>query len=136
MHLTKEFREQHKEIKLLCKHLIECSVEQHIALNASYVHKIQKDLERLLSLHLRLEDNSLYPVLRENKSQLIRETSLRLQKEFSPCADWHNTYQEKYSTQERIQSSPRAYVQDTQRIVQQIQKRIDTEEDELYVLLR
>ena len=136
MEITEQFTRQHHEIISLCDRLGECAVEKHIAKDASFVHKIQKSLYKVLNLHHRLEDFAFYPMLHEHKDPRVRTTSLRLKDEFLKCGDMHRLFQETYSTVQSIETDPAQYVKDTHNIINITRNRINIEERELYSLLR
>jgi hypothetical protein len=120
----------------LCDQLRECAIEKHIAKDASFVHKIQQSLYKVLNLHHRLEDGALYPMLHEHKDPKVRTISLRLKDKFLECGKAHRLYQERYPTAHSIEANPTQYVSDTHNVINMIRNRINIEERELYSLLR
>lgn len=136
MEITEQFTRQHHEMISLCNQLWECAIEEHIRKDASFVYKIQQALYKVLNLHHRLEDEALYPMLHEHKDPRVRTTSLRLKDKFLECGNTHLRYQEIYPTVQSIEANPSQYVRDTHNIINLIRNRINTEERELYSLLR
>jgi hypothetical protein len=136
LEITEQFTRQHHEIISLCDQLFECAIEKHIGKDASFVHKIQQSLYKVLNLHHRLEDHAFYPMLHEHQDPRVREASLRLKEKFLNCGNTHQLYQETYPTPQSIESDPAQYVRDTQTIINMIRNRINSEERELYSLLR
>lgn len=136
MEITGQFTKQHHEIISLCDRLGECAIEKHIGKDASFVHKIQQSLYKVLNLHQRLEDHAFYPMLHEHKDPRVRTTSLRLKDKFLECGNTHLLYQETYPTAQSIEANPAQYVRDTHTIISMIRNRINIEERELYSLLR
>ena len=134
--MTEQFTRQHHEMVSLCDQLWECAIEEHIRQDARFVHKIQQSLYKVLNLHERMEDFGFYPMLHEHKDERVRTKSLSLKERFQACGDSHLQYQQNYPTAESIQTNAAQYVRDTHDIIRMIRNSINTEERELYSLLR
>ena len=136
MQITEQFTRQHHEMISLCDQLWDCAIEEYISKDASFVHKIQQSLYKVLNLHSRLEDDAFYPMLHEHKDPRVRTTSLSLKDKFLECGNTHLLYQESYPTPQSIEANPAQYVRDTHNVINMIRNRINIEERELYSLLR
>lgn len=136
MQITEQFTRQHHEMISLCDQLWACAIVEHISKDASFVHRIQQALYKVLNLHSRLEDDAFYPMLHEHKDPEVRTVSLRLKDKFLECGNMHKLYQETYSTPQSIEANPVQYVSDTHTVIKMIRNRINIEERELYSLLR
>ena len=136
LNIIERFTEQHYQIISLCKELKIRSTVDNLKVDAAPAYELQKDLHETLGAHLRLEDQSLYPMLIEHHDPTVRDVASRFQKELAECPRAHNAYQEKYPTQKSIEENIHTYAEDTYDLAKQILERIQKEETELYSLLR
>lgn len=86
--------------------------------------KISK-LSGVLTLHLRSEDNYLYPNLKDAKELQIRETAAKLYKEMGDLAEEFSKYKSTYMSATKIKANPNEFRQTTLKIIQALKQRLD-----------
>ncbi|NMA68258.1 MAG: hemerythrin domain-containing protein [Desulfitobacterium sp.] len=96
--------------------------------------KISK-LSGVLTLHLRSEDNYLYPNLKDAKEPQVRETAAKLYKEMGDLAEEFNQYKSTYMSATKIKANPQEFHQVSLKIIQSLKQRLDLEDRKLYVLI-
>jgi len=96
--------------------------------------KISK-LSGVLTLHLRSEDNYLYPNLKDAKEPQVRETAAKLYKEMGDLAEEFGKYKSTYMSATKIKANPNEFRQTTLKIIQALKQRLDLEDRKLYVLI-
>ncbi len=134
MEIIRRYQSQHKIIITLCKQLVSLGTIDEVKQDAGFILKIFTTLDNILSLHLKSEDENLYPQLLTHKDPVIKNTSAAMQNELLETTNAYAAYKKKYHCKESIQLDPARYVKDTRKIIDALLKRIDKEETELYSL--
>lgn len=100
--------------------------------NIPELKKILSTLSSTLKKHLLLEDDFMYPVLREHPNKEIRELAEKFSKEMGRLKQAFSAYINKWKPLENIKSSPSAFISDTQTIILALRTRIAKEEKILF----
>lgn len=132
---TESFRQHHKD-------LLKIASEISGRLN---LHDIEKDpgtmktmLSRLsgkVSVHLAMEDDSLYPELIAHKDAFIRAAADRLAKEVGGIKKAFAEYTRKWHNAEAIGGNATEFIRETRNIFSELTRRIEKEDGELYPLV-
>jgi len=135
MSKTKMFRDQHDD-------LLKAAAKLKAELNADKIGKdpapAKSALAQLLgklSVHLAMEDKSLYPALVKHPDQRVKSTADRFIGEMGAVAKVLADYQKTWAGEAALKQNPRGFVQQTGNILDALGKRIDKENGELYKLV-
>ena len=85
-----------------------------------------------LNIHLSLEDKYLYPDLQKRNEEKLKEIADGYKREMSGLFDAFNEYKIKFNTKTKIIEQKELFIAHTKRIVNQIIRRMEKEEKELY----
>jgi len=88
-----------------------------------------------LTMHLRSEDDFLYPSLKNSSDQKHREIGVRFSQEMSGIADRFFSYKSQYLAASKIKENPDKFIQDTKVIFDILMKRLRTEDKSLYAII-
>lgn len=88
-----------------------------------------------INMHLAVEDQYLYPKLRESKENEVREMTEMYMEEMSSLQEEFNTYKVKFNTRTKLKETEKEFARATQLITHKIMSRIEKEEKELYQVL-
>ncbi len=129
-----KFREQHVDILRLASELQKLRPEQLVRDPAAARSLLSKLLGKL-SLHLAIEDRSLYPELQKSPDAEIATLGKRFETEMGGVADGMAAWGKHWSTPTAIQARPDRFVAETAAIVATLKNRIHRENQELYPAL-
>ena len=99
---------------------------------------LQEQLEELSSTleeHLLIEDDFLYPALREWPQPDVRYLAHQFEIELGGLSDEFCAYREKWDTSEAITESPTEFFSETEQLLAALCNRINREDNELFPLL-
>ena len=131
---TTKFREQHVDILRLASELQKFGPEQ-LFRDAAAARSLLSRLLGRLSLHLAIEDRSLYPELKKSTDAKIASMGKRFETEMGGVADRMLAWGKHWSTPAAIQAQPDRFVAETAAIVATLKNRIHRENQELYPAL-
>ena len=131
MSSTVRFREQHAEILRLAADL-QAVPERQLRENAGPARKILSNLLGKLTLHLAVEDRSVYPQLQSSPNAAVASMAKRFEKEMGGIAANVQTWAKCWPTSATIEAEPRRFITDTAGIVTVLKKRMQRENLELY----
>ena len=92
-------------------------------------------LSGLLVLHLKSEDEYLYPSLRKVQSAEIRMLAEGFNREMGSIAEAFTEYKRTYMLASKIKEQPEVFLSETKRIFIAIKNRLDKEDRKLYPLI-
>jgi gas vesicle protein len=129
-------KKQHEEIK---KALGELKEDVHsaedLSRNALWVALKIGHLRGILAMHLKFEDDYLYPCLLESKIDEAKVVARKVVTEMGALADKFNAYQKKYILNPNaIKQQAEEFKHDTLHIIESILRRIEAEEKDVYSL--
>lgn len=134
MAYTQKFRVQHGELLNVAKSIAGLLDAAALREDATEVRHLLSVLHGKLSVHLAMEDKSLYPRLLRHHDSNIRETTQRYIDEMGSLAGAFKAYVERWPTPSAIQSDPETFIAETGGVFEAIGKRVQQENSELYVL--
>jgi hemerythrin-like domain-containing protein len=130
MQITKNFRDQHDDLLAVVTDITKKLDPQKLAIDAKDVRLLLSRLLGKLSVHLTMEDKSLYPRLLANpKSKAVAK---KFMDEMGGLGKVIDTYKNKWSSARKIQEDPISFIKDTRNIFATLGKRIEKENNELY----
>ncbi len=126
---------QHHEI-LNILHKMSCILEEKDSsdhtVRAVNLYKLLIKLQSLLNSHLLLEDDYMYPVLREHPDARVRNVVNSFFAEIDGLKRTFSAYAGKWGSAESIANSYPVFVSETREIITALQNRINREEKDLF----
>lgn len=135
MAVTKHLREQHETIVELTS-TISAYLSPHGVRNN--VHDVCTHMARLsgtLSVHLNMEDQSLYPGLLEDPRLEVSTLARGFMQEMGGIANTLASHRRRWGSSRAILDRPETFVDETIHLFTVLRKRIDRENRELYPLM-
>ncbi len=128
----KTFLRQHNDIIEIVDEIEKLlSQKDYLINNAAQVSYKIASLSGKLSLHMKSEDNYLYPKIK-NENKALAEEFIH---DLTPITQAFNDYKKKYMIASNIKSNPSEFVEETKQIIDALRKRIKIEEEKLYPVL-
>lgn len=128
----KTFLRQHNDIIEIVDEIEKLlSQKDYLINNAAQVSYKIASLSGKLSLHMKSEDNYLYPKIK-NENKTLAEEFIH---DLTPITQAFNDYKKKYMIASNIKSNPSEFVEETKQIIDALRKRIKIEEEKLYPVL-
>lgn len=135
MSKTKMFRDQHDDLlKAASKLKAELNADK-LGRDAVPAKSALAQLLGKLSVHLAMEDKSLYPQLLKHSDQRVQTTASRFVSEMGAIGKVLGDYQKAWPSDAAIQQNPRGFVQQTGTILEALGRRIEKENSELYKMV-
>lgn len=131
---TQKFRAQHGELLNVVKAIVQLLDADGLRNDAKEVRHLLSVLHGKLSVHLAMEDKSLYPRLLRHHDSDIRATTQKYIDEMGSLAGAFTAYIGRWPTPSSIQSDPETFITETGGVFEALGKRVDQENNELYVL--
>lgn len=134
MAVTDNFRKQHAEM-IEAVHSIQLQLKPELlAAGAADIRNTLSQLFGKLSLHLAMEDNSLYPRYQKHADAKVRDTADRFAKEMSGVRPAIQAFSQKW-TEREIKADPSGFCAETTRLFNLLADRIRREDTDFYPLL-
>jgi hemerythrin-like domain-containing protein len=133
MSKTAQFRRQHGEIVEIVGQIEACLAPGKLPAAAAAVRSALSTLAGKLSIHLSMEDQSLYPRLKAHADKELRETAAKFDTEMSSIKAAFLAYNRKWSEQ-AIKNDPAGFAGETKQIFAALASRIQRENNVLYPL--
>lgn len=130
-------RKQHQQIRKALQELQEdVYSEEEVVKNQLWIALRIGTLTGILLMHLKYEDEYLYPLLLQDPNEKVRATSNQFMKEMGNLSAVFEGYKDKYlKVPDAIKKDPAIFIKDTNAILYSISKRVEKEEHELFPLL-
>ncbi len=134
MAYTEKFRIQHGELLNVVKSIAALLDADKLRADATEARHLLSVLHGKLSVHLAMEDKSLYPRLLRHHDSDIRATTQRYMDEMGSLAGAFKDYVGHWPTPSAIQANPDTFIAETNGVFEALGKRVQQENSELYVL--
>ena len=131
---TTKFREQHADLLQLATELVKIGPEQ-LSRDAAPARSLLSKFLGRLTLHLAVEDRSLYPDLRMSDDPDVVSMAKRFATEMGGLAEAVLAWGKRWPTPATIQAQPQRFITETAQIVDALKGRIHREHQELYPAL-
>lgn len=132
---TVSFREQHKELLAIAGEISKGLNAEALKKNASNVRALLSRLAGKLTVHLAMEDNSLYTALARHTDASVRLMANGFVRETEGIKQALNAYMRKWATATLIQNAAEDFVEDTGNIFTTLAKWIEKEDNDLYAMI-
>lgn len=134
MGYTQKFRVQHGELLNVAKSIAQLLDADALRKDAKEVRHLLSVLHGKLSVHLAMEDKSLYPRLLRHHDGDVRALTQRYIDEMGSLAGAFKDYVEHWPTPSAIQANPEGFIAESSGVFDAIGKRVQQENSELYEL--
>ncbi len=132
MGLTDNFKKQHKELLQTAKEISDVLDAEKLSRNAGNARSLLSKLAGKLTVHLLMEDRSLYPNLLKHSDPNVQSLAKRYIDEMGDVKTTFEKYSKNWVTSSKIQDNPDGFVRETKGILDALAKRIEKEDNELY----
>lgn len=132
---TKLYRQQHQRLVEQVSQLQRIIGEQDFSKHEAEITKQLAELSGVLKLHLKLEDDSFYPALRQHKDESVRKLAARYESEMGGLADAFTNYRNTWIRPGVITAEPEKFRRETKSVFAALAARITKEDTELYALV-
>ncbi len=134
MAATDSFRKQHADIVDIVKQIEGALVPQKLSTDPSSVRPLLTTLMGKLSMHLAMEDNALYPRLKDHPKPEVRDMAAKFITEMSGIKPVVETYGRKW-TDDAIRKDAAGFCSETRSLFTALGGRIQRENSQLYALV-
>ena len=128
-------KRQHQEITQLINE-IEALLGQDVAAKSFEISLKIGALSGKLSIHLKTEDDYLYPSLKVSEDECLRKTANLFSKEMQDIAHSFANYKTKYISSAQIKKDVNQFITETRSIISHLRTRLNHEDMQLYPLLK
>ena len=135
MALTDNLKRQHKELLQVATDLAAILQVDKLAKDSTTARTLLSTLAGRLSVHLQMEDKSLYPhLLSQNNEQIVSLTTKYIN-EMGGIKKSFDTFSKRWPNSVRIQENPEEFIQETRGIIDILLNRMSKEDRELYPMV-
>lgn len=134
MAATENFRKQHAEIVEIVKQIEVALVPQKLSAEPASVKPLLNSLMGKLSVHLAMEDNALYPRLKDHPKAEVRAMAAQFMTEMSGMKPVVEAYGKKWSG-DAIRNDAQGFCAETRSLFATLGGRIKRENTELYAMV-
>jgi iron-sulfur cluster repair protein YtfE (RIC family) len=135
MSRTDNFRKQHAEILNIAREINALLSDTLSESAAAAIRPLLAKLAGVVSLHLAMEDKSLYPQLSAHADASVRSLSQRYSSEMGSLAAAFGDYMKRWQTTTQMRADPARFSAESKAVFNALSKRIHLENVELYVLV-
>ena len=126
---TKLYRSQHRELLRLAERV---PVEGRMPTGFEVGLALAR-LKGVLGVHLRMEDDVLYPAMLAHPSADVREKAAKYQQEMGSLSATFGAFYEKWAAKAQIiDEDPQAFLREWRSVLRALRARIEAEESDLY----
>jgi hypothetical protein len=134
MRKTDHFRKHHDDLRVIVGRLEPMLDPQRITADPAAVSKVVLDLFGKFSVHLAIEDNTLYPKCAAHADAALRRTAAEFQAEMGNLSQRFDTYKKAWAGPLAIGRDAAGFVTATREILSLFKARVEREESRLYDL--
>jgi hemerythrin-like domain-containing protein len=132
---TENFIRQHNEILELAGEISSLLKADLSLEDAAEIRNMLSTLAGKVSIHLAMEDNGLYPRLKESNDPVTLKTTMEFIREMGDIMDKFKTYNDRWPIPHSIHEAPEKFITETKLIFAALQNRIERENSILYPLI-
>jgi hemerythrin-like domain-containing protein len=132
---TDNFRKQHVEILTIAREINGLLSDTLDDNGAAKIRPLLSKMAGVVSLHLAMEDKSLYPVLAKHQDNNVRTLSTRYSTEMGSLAAAFGDYMKNWQTTTQMRADPARFSIASKAVFNALSKRIHRENTELYPLV-
>jgi hypothetical protein len=132
---TDNFRKQHAEILSIAREINALLSDTLSREAAAAIRPLLSKMAGIVSLHLAMEDKSLYPQMTAHADPNVRSISKRYSDAMGTLAAAFGNYMGTWKTTQQMMDDPIRFSADSKAVFNALSKRIHLENVELYALL-
>ena len=129
---TERYREQHVEILDIIKKMSDLMNADQLRKDPSKMFEVVSKFAGLVKLHLVMEDDVLYPSLREHNDPKIKSLAEKFINELGGLKDSFKEYVSKWGKSLAIQENPEEFIDQTKTVFDLLKNRINNEDNILF----
>ncbi|KIL97983.1 hypothetical protein CCC_01044 [Paramagnetospirillum magnetotacticum MS-1] len=134
MRKTEHFRKHHDDLRRIVSRLEPMLDPKSVAADPASVSRVVLDLFGKFSIHLAIEDGTLYPKCAAHADPALRRTAAEFQSEMGSLSLRFDTYKKAWAGPLAIGRDPGGFVTATREILGLLKARVEREEGRLYDL--
>jgi len=135
MRKTETYRTHHQELRGIVARIDAMLDPVSIANAPDTVANVVRELFGKFSVHLAIEDNSLYPRAKSHSDARLRDVAARFETEMGGLSQRFDAYRKAWPGPLAIARDPAAFVADTRAVLDALKARVAREESQLYDLI-
>lgn len=135
MSKTETYRRHHDELRALGRRIATMLDPAHVDSAPDEVAEVVRQFFAKFSVHLAIEDRSLYPRCAGHADGKLKAVAARFQTEMGGLAERVETYRKSWPGPLAIGRDPARFVTETRTILTLLEARVGREETELYDLV-
>ncbi len=132
MYVTAKFRQQHFELCSLIAKLTELLDDRDFHEHEFEAWSKTRELLSKLTIHLLMEDESVYSHSLNSPEENLRDLAGKLQDEVGGLLKTAKEYKTTWPTHQKVQSCPEEFIKESREFLETIQKRISLENEMLF----
>ena len=135
MVMTEVYRDQHKALLEIAAKISSLLEPDHVEKNADTIRDLLVQLTSELKVHLKMEDDYLYPSLLDHPDNEIKRLARKFSDEMGKLRHEYEKYIEKWRASQFIAVKAEQFIAETQEIFSVLHNRIEREDNELFPLV-
>jgi len=128
-------KRQHEEISEVIGNIRSFIAGGKVEAGAQEVALLINTLAGKLNIHLNTEDKYMYPGLLESETEELKVLAREYMGEMGAISHIFLQYKEKFNTRSKILSAQEAFIAESQKVFDLLEKRVEREETSLYTIL-
>lgn len=135
MRKTETYRQHHQELRAIAARIDVLLDADAIAADPNAVAGVVRELFGKFSVHLAIEDNSLYPRAKALDDPRLRQVASRFEAEMGSLSERFDQYRRAWPGPLAIARDPVRFTAETRAVLEALRARVGREESELYDLI-
>lgn len=135
MRKTETYRQHHQELRSIAARIDAQLDPEGIAANPNAVATVVRELFGKFSVHLAIEDNSLYPRAKAHTDTRVRDIAVRFEKEMGDLSARFDAYRKSWPGPLAIGRDPARFAQETIGVLAALRERVAREESQFYDMI-
>lgn len=135
MRKTETYRQHHQELRAIAARIDVLLDADAIAADSNAVAGVVRELFGKFSVHLAIEDNSLYPRAKALHDSHLRQVASRFEAEMGSLSERFDEYRRAWPGPLAIARDPVCFTAETRAVLEALRARVGREESELYDLI-
>ena len=135
MRKTETYRQHHQELRAIAARIDVLLDVESIAADPNAVAGVVRELFGKFTVHLAIEDNSLYPRAKALDDARLRQVASRFEAEMGGLSERFDAYRRTWPGPLAIARDPARFAAETRAVLDALKARVGREESELYDLI-
>lgn len=135
MRKTETYRQHHQELRAIAARIDVLLDVDSITADPNVVSAVVRELFGKFSVHLAIEDNSLYPRAKALDDANLRQVASRFETEMGGLGERFDAYRRAWPGPLAIARNPASFASETRAVLEALKARVAREESELYDLI-